>query len=333
LNGSRLAQKQIIKILHNLNLIQTKINLNQRAVKKLIKISVIITILVTNSTFAQFFGPDGTNWYYSKIFLVPNPILEDFIQISSSGDTTIQGISCNKLIVNTPLFCGDQQSVKYTYYSNDTVFFYEPTYDSFQVLYCMNANQGDSWDIRVPDLGDEDTISISINAIDLVTINGIELKRFNVTYTTHFDNISDFSYNSYIIERIGDIKYMFNLFPEWSYTCSEAIISGLRCYNEQNSGIYSTGISETCDFQSFVGISEVNQYQASIYPNPANEIIYFSTDDSQNVSYVIFDLQGHEVLQGNSTSQINITTLCPGSYIVRINENGTFKSAPLQVIR
>lgn len=301
--------------------------------KKFIKISaVIVVILFTNKSFAQFFGPDGTNWYYSKIFVVPDPIIEDYIQITSSGDSTIHGISCNKLMVNTPLFCGDQQTVKYTYYSNDTVFFYEPAYDSFQILYCMNANQGDSWDIRIPDLSDEDTISVSINSIDLITINGVELKRFDVTYTTHFDNMN-FSYNSFIIERIGDLNYMFNIMPEWSYTCDEAYISGLRCYNESNSGIYSTGISETCDFQSFVGISEIDQSESIIYPNPSNDIIYFAMDDSSNVLYAIFDLQGHEVLNGIYNSSINIASLNPGSYILTINENGTLKTTKLQIIR
>ncbi len=301
--------------------------------KKEINIIVFSLIVLTNFSKAQFFGPQGSSWYFSKIYVVPNPLVEDYIQVTSLGDSIIHGILCNRLEINNPLFCGDQRSVKYTYYSNDTVFFYEPVYDSFEMLYNMNASPGDTWSIRVPDMNDDDTISIHVNSTDIVTINGIQLKSFDVTYFAHFDNMTDIEYNSTIIERIGDVKYIFNIKPEWSYTCDEAIITGLRCYEDLNTPIYTTGIANSCDFQSYTGIDDVVNEQLKIYPNPSSDKIFLKNDNLDPIDFEIFDLLGNSILKGITNSEIDISKLNPGSYILLSFEKNTKKSTKIEVIK
>lgn len=301
--------------------------------KNLLRIIVVAFIFICTKAQAQHFGIPGSNWYYSRIYVVPSPTIEEYINITSDGDTIIQGKLCNRLHINMPIMCGDGQSTKFTYYSNDSVYFFEPEYNSFQLLYHINANIGDSWSIRVPDMNDEDTISVHVNATDIITLNGVSLKRLQVSYVTHFDNLLDYSYDSEIIERIGDVHYMFNLFPEWSYTCDESYIPGLRCYEDPSMPLYSTGLSSACDFQSFLGIGEQEIEQQIVYPNPSSNVVYVLTDNDAEVTFEIVDLLGHSLLKGRTTTEINLSSLVTGSYLLLTQHNNFIKSQKIQVIK
>jgi hypothetical protein len=301
--------------------------------KNLLKIIVVAFIFISSNSNAQYFGNQGSSWYYSRMYVVPSPIMEGYVRIVSDGDSIINGKLCNRLHVNMPILCGDGQGTKFTYYSNDSVYFYEPAYDSFQLLYCMNVSVGDSWSIRVPDLNDEDTISVHVNSTDIVNINGVSLKRLHVSYVTQFDNMSNFSYDSEIIERIGDTRYLFNLFPEWSHTCDESYISGLRCYEDPNMPLYSTGLTSACDFHTFVGIKEQEMEEITVYPNPSSNVVYLSTGSDSEVNYEIYNLLGHSLLKGKTMSEINISSLYSGSYILCTKENGLVKTQKIQVIK
>lgn len=301
--------------------------------KNLLKIIVVAFIFICTKTQAQHFGIQGSSWHYSRIYVVPSPTIETYLNIASNGDTTIQGKLCNRLQINMPIMCGDQQGTKFTYYSNDSVYFYEPAYNSFQLLYDINATIGDSWFIRLPDANDEDTISVHVNSTDIINLNGVSLKRLQVTYITHFDNLLNFSYDSEIIERIGDTRYLFNLFPEWSYTCDESFIPGLRCYEDPSMPLYSTGLSSACDFQSSIGIEEQESDRQIAYPNPSSNVIYLSTGNNSELSFEIFDLLGHSMLNGRTTSEINISSLKSGCYILCTTDNGLIISQKIQVMK
>jgi hypothetical protein len=300
--------------------------------KKIGKIIIVAFLFISSKSQAQHFGIQGSSWYYSRIYVVPGPTIEEYINIASNGDTTIQGKLCNRLQINTPIMCGDGQATKFTYYSNDSVYFFEPAYNSFQLLYHINATIGDSWFIRVPDMNEEDTISVHVNSTDIINLNGVSLKRLQVSYVTHFDNLLNYSYDSEIIERIGDTRYLFNLFPEWSYTCDESYITGLRCYEDPSMPLYSTGLASTCDFQSYIGLEEQAIDQQIIYPNPSSNVVYLSTVNDLELSYEIFDLLGHSMLNGRTTSEINISSLKSGSYLLFTSDNGLVKSQKIQVM-
>ena len=301
--------------------------------KNLLKFIVVAFLFISTKSQAQYFGNQGATWYYSRVYVVPGPITEGYVQIVSDGDSIIHGKLCNRLHVNMPILCGDGQGTKFTYYSNDSVYFYEPAYDSFQLLYCMNVSIGDSWSIRVPDMNDEDTISVHVNSTDIVSINGEPLKRLHVSYVTQFDNMSNFSYDSEIIERIGDTRYMFNLFPEWSYTCDESYISGLRCYEDPNMPLYSTGLTSACDFQSTIGIEEKELNQQFVYPNPASGLIYLAAENDAEILFNIIDLLGNSVLTGSTKSEMNISSLKSGSYLLFTQFNGVMNLQRIQVLK
>lgn len=60
----------------------------------------------------------------------------------------------------------------------------------------------------------------------------------------------------------------------------------------------------------------------SLYPNPvSNGKIYITSKNDSDKEVIIFDVLGKKVLQAAiSTKELNIATLSPGVYIIKINE-------------
>jgi len=64
---------------------------------------------------------------------------------------------------------------------------------------------------------------------------------------------------------------------------------------------------------------------ASIYPNPSNSFIH--TSSNENLNWVIYSNIGIEVMDEKNVSEVNISGLAKGMYIVRFyNEHGEFTS-------
>ncbi|MGL5112327.1 MAG: T9SS type A sorting domain-containing protein [Flavobacterium sp.] len=61
----------------------------------------------------------------------------------------------------------------------------------------------------------------------------------------------------------------------------------------------------------------------SLYPNPvSNGKVYISTKEDLEKEITIFDVLGKKVLQTQLNSrELNVSSLSPGVYIIRINEN------------
>ncbi|CAM2839709.1 T9SS type A sorting domain-containing protein [Flavobacterium frigoris] len=60
----------------------------------------------------------------------------------------------------------------------------------------------------------------------------------------------------------------------------------------------------------------------NLYPNPVtNGKVYVSTKNDSNKEIIIFDLLGKKVLQTLINSkELNVSSLTPGVYIIKINE-------------
>lgn len=77
---------------------------------------------------------------------------------------------------------------------------------------------------------------------------------------------------------------------------------------------------------TWIGMDETKLVKASIYPNPANDVLNIDFDGEQDLSVKINDLTGKTVFSsdfGLSTGeQINTSDLLPGMYIVQIIADG-----------
>jgi len=71
----------------------------------------------------------------------------------------------------------------------------------------------------------------------------------------------------------------------------------------------------------------------SMYPNPvSNGKVYIATKNDTDKEIIIFDLLGKKVLQTMlSARELNVSTLIPGVYIIKINEDNATATRKLIV--
>ena len=68
-----------------------------------------------------------------------------------------------------------------------------------------------------------------------------------------------------------------------------------------------------------------NQNQISgllVYPNPTKNILNITTDLNSTKNVEIYEMIGKKVLVENTQSQLNVSSLVTGMYIVKITEDG-----------
>ncbi len=109
-------------------------------------------------------------------------------------------------------------------------------------------------------------------------------------------------------------------------------------YDPQNDIDYTTEIykffTNTMDFPSSVDNSVASEL--SLFPNPANSTIAVRIENAKNSSLSITDISGKKVLNldlSENETNIDISDLSQGLYIVRINQNGNISEQKLVVTR
>lgn len=179
------------------------------------KLLFTITLIIsTISFYGQEFAPVGAEWYYNEQFAFAGDI--NYIKFTSEKDTLIFGENCKKITKRHKLICNNRPNTEYLFTRNDTVFFLDTAFNEFQILYDFSANPTNSWIIKIKDeFQIIDTLTITVDSISTTQINGQNLKTLYVTYVNDDQNMPQI-YPSVIIERIGDINYMFNWYP-WTY--------------------------------------------------------------------------------------------------------------------
>ncbi len=278
---------------------------------------------ISLQSFAQDFAPVGAEWHWDERFAFSGNI--DFIKFHSEKDTLINDVLCKKIIKRHKIFCNDRPDVEYLFTRNDTVFFLDTIFNSFQILYDFNAQTNDSWIILLKDeTNDIDSLTITVDSTDIQQFNDSILKVLYVTYYKNDESMPQ-TYNSIIIESIGDIQYMFNWLPFSGIVCDANYSNGLRCYHDNNLGLYSTGIADSCEY-SYVWTSvehKINEKIFSVHPNPTNGIITIELANKNNLKIVIKDNLGqiitHKVF-ANKTS-IDLSEFQNGIYFITLFEN------------
>lgn len=297
--------------------------------KKFLLIS--ISFLLTLHSLTQDWAPIGANWHYSEEFSFWNEYDEDYIKFESVKDTLIEGKSCRKITKRHQIVCNDRPNIEYMYSENGKVYFFDPNFNTFQMLYDFDAEQFDSWMILIDDilLRNADTLNIIVDSIDIIDVNGTELKQFYVTYQFIYDyfnegNIDTLLYSSRIIENIGDVFYMFNYTPAWAMTCDGNFSKGLRCYEDTILGLYETGLADSCDYRHYYtdDIEETIKTNklVKLFPNPTTGLINIQTIGSDLTinSLIITNLFGASESVNYNHGQLNLNHLPNGIYFIRI---------------
>lgn len=287
---------------------------------------LFIISLVTIDACAQSFAPQGATWHYNLVtWNVPSINIP--IVYSVTGNQVINGINCTIIQEdnNSPGGCVDntQNSV---YFSGNVVYRYLPPSNSFSVLYDFNATAGSSYSVGSTITG---PITVFVDSVSTIIING-QSKIIQYVHNSAPSASSNLEFNGPIIEGIGSTT---SLFPVIA-TCDPAI-RGLRCYEDNNLGLYNTFMAPSCS--TIYITSGINSIEAenvfSFFPNPCIGSCKFvlTNRNNENAQLVIRNLLGKEVTVYDlpqSEIQFDVTNMSSGVYLCAIqskNHYSTYK--------
>ena len=101
------------------------------------------------------------------------------------------------------------------------------------------------------------------------------------------------------------------------FTIGEVIIAtGPDGTNDLTQGFHQTN-------WNFVGLEDfAPNYEATIFPNPTEDVLNIRTSAFENVTYTLYDAQGKLVMQNILSAEqtpIQVSQLAPGSYSLTLN--------------
>ena len=102
------------------------------------------------------------------------------------------------------------------------------------------------------------------------------------------------------------------------FTVGEVIINtGSNGTNDLTQGFHQTN-------WNFLGVEDfAPDYQATIFPNPTQDVLNIKTSVFENVTYTLYDAQGKLVMQNILSAEqtpIQVSQLAPGSYSLTLNK-------------
>ncbi|HLW63245.1 MAG TPA: T9SS type A sorting domain-containing protein [Flavobacterium sp.] len=170
---------------------------------------------------------------------------------------------------------------------------------------------------------------------ELINMSGINFKialtSDDVTITSPTDtNVLDFVGvgNAILYEGTAATAPLSNI--------TAALRNGAGCSDsDDNSADFTVGTPNPRNSQTAVNIcatsvKQNNILELSLFPNPATEVLYITSNTDSQKDVQLFDMTGKKVLNVTTTSQINIAHLRAGIYIAKITENG--KTATRKII-
>jgi hypothetical protein len=87
-------------------------------------------------------------------------------------------------------------------------------------------------------------------------------------------------------------------------------------------GSYGQAIDVTVNVVGSASVNPLNKNKFTVYPNPANDVLNIAGEKAVN-EVLVYNLQGQKVLElkGNAISEMNVTELASGQYMVKLNSD------------
>lgn len=176
------------------------------------------------------------------------------------------------------------------------------------------------------DLGNTTVYNI-IQSVDSIQIGTVKHKR--ITITSNFVDAFSSNRGHIWIEGIGGIEGLL--------TSSLPILTGgevnnLLCFSQNESVLFKTNLQGYSDcfywipvLTSIVKVEGANHLEIS--PNPVSKMLKLSFKQSIKHDIEIFDMQGRHLISKKSNygdSEINVSNLSKGTYIVKITNSSGF---------
>jgi len=273
-------------------------------------------------------GPVGAKWWYGAVdvpLFGPPPYAEWPYHMEAIGESMIQDRVCSEISFLGNDYCAICDPC-YIHEDSNRVYYFSPALNGFHLLYDMNGNPGESWEVVFhsnafnPPL---QTMEVMVVDTMSIVVNGIRLKQQRVT-VDGFEYDHPMLFGGTITESIGgDMSF----FPMIREMC-EVGYTGLRCYEDNAIGTHHV-TTEDCDYT----ITEVPEHTSSIvadvWPNPTNHFLNIEWQRLPIGEITLFDAMGRQVLRQQSHEQrerIDVSGFPNGLYVIQLVQ-GEVKSS------
>ncbi|MBK8956815.1 MAG: T9SS type A sorting domain-containing protein [Saprospiraceae bacterium] len=267
---------------------------------------------------SQNWAPIGTKWHFSKFYDYHLDI-EEFTLIKSVGDTIINGIPSTHLTITNNWACSITDNNVFMYQTMENKIYAKINSESgFHMLYNFSAEIGDSW--KFPIMFNSmytDTLQYTVTNIYTTNINGQTRKVLSCNLEFKLGIFWYRVYTTQLIEGIGDVQYMF---PWQAQICDEDYILGLRCYEDNEIGLYHYNTDVECDYITETLTPELDQNDdIEIFPNPTLNRIYLNNQELNYLKLEVIDSQGKNLFRKvGFLTEIELNELAPGLYFLKI---------------
>lgn len=287
---------------------------------------ILLFTLLSFTTFSQTeFAPIDAEWYFNH----PNPGTNDYIVFESKKDSTIQGK--NSRVIDVQLNGTKLVGQEYIYQNGDSIFYYNPNYNSFYLLYNFSAKAGDTILVHQGKFKPtkaffsfQDSITdfkYKILSVDSIQMSGQWIKRQKVTSINNAlwgFSIPD-GKDYYILNKVGSEAYFFGLQPGITPEDKPLIC---RCYHDSNIEFKNPSWNYDCDLISYSNNIKMSN-NCRVYPNPFDNQLNIQMMES-NGAIEIYDIRGLKIWgSGHHNGMVNINTseLDKGCYFLRVITN------------
>jgi len=262
-----------------------------------------INIVDTGKTWSTLYGNDtGTGWINQTGIY------------SFDGDTTINILSYQKLYVSVDTLANDLVLYGAMRESDNKVFFYDLTTNVEMQIYDFGLIPGDT--LTTLTFGPT-SCALILESVDTIVLMNNEERKHYVFLLENTTDCINFNFSDAWIEGIGSMK---DLLPNYIITqqicCDQEEL--LLCFTENGVLKYQNGFYETC-FISNVHITEYSEmHTLTVFPNPADDIVYLSETQANNIrSLIILNSSGTVVDTYSFQNQrIDTSGLPSGLYII-----------------
>lgn len=286
---------------------------------------LIVSLLIFVDAESQIpFAPLGAKWYYQDIPCDPNSSDIFYHYREVTIDSIIQGKNCTLINSDYCPIIPSCEFLNYVYQEGDKVFIYDPTLESFQILYDFSLQAGELYYLKVCyDTWGTDSITATIinNSNDLDGEQEISIHANQPTWWN--------DYSVYIKKGVGNKNSNPLLMIDFCVTLSDpCFVTSLACYETAQSGVIIIN-GENCisavDIEGTNG-SQINFY---IYPNPVHKFFTIqSTSGFNNDTELILSstagqiIKKYQVPAFQNQSSYNVEDLSTGLYFWNILQAG-----------
>ena len=260
-------------------------------------------------------GFSGAEWYY-EIQNINGSITYQHLEYAA--DTTVNHKDVQIIIRTNTLYDKDthtEMTREYIYEEDNVVYWWNKDLQDFTVLYNLDAEVGDTWEIKVG----LENLTMHVNGVEQYYYDG---RLFRMLRVSDEEDL----FSGVIVCGIGHLT---SFFPERLMNRGKNFrVEGMRCYWRNGELFFKYG-EEDCDavYKDYhFGLDEQEETSFAVYPNPTHNVLVVETQcfaSQQAPTYRITNLMGQTLMSGTitaETQQIDVTSLPDGMYFITVGD-------------